>query len=306
MNPLAQNKDSLVLIVDDDTAIRSLLTLAIEEEGYQVEEATNGEEAIAKYIRLRPDAILLDALMPKMDGFACCQHLRALPGGESTPILMITFLDDQESIEQAFAAGATDYITKPIHWEVLSQRVNRLIEANFALKNASSINDKLRQQQTWENLYLDITTRLCQSRPLTGVINACLTYLQTLLQVDRVVIRYGDNKLFQELYTPASSSVEFLSFSQLSQEETYLSYYLQCQPVVIDNIHESELSSGAIATFTELNTGAMLIAPLLYQNQLQGVICAHTADAPHQWDDSLVKQFSLLANILSLSLSPQR
>ncbi len=303
INPLVQNQDSLVLIVDDDTAIRALLSLAMQEEGYRVEEATNGEEAIAKYLRFRPDAILLDALMPHMDGFACCQHLRTLPGGESTPILMITFLDDQESIEQAFAVGATDYITKPIHWEVLSQRVHRLIEANYALKNASSINEQLRQQESWENFYLDITSQLCQSRPLLGVINSCLTYLQNLLQVERVALRYGENALFQELIPPGFASAKSLSLLDLSQEETYRSYYLQFQPVAIENIEESDLSASAIAIFKEIGAKSILMAPLLHQNQLAGIVCAHSFQSSHPWDKNLVKRFSLLANILSLSLS---
>jgi len=65
------------------------------------------------YLRLQPDIVLLDAIMPVMDGFSCCSHLQLLPGGDRTPILMITGLDDQDSVDQAFEAGAIDYVTKP-------------------------------------------------------------------------------------------------------------------------------------------------------------------------------------------------
>lgn len=129
----------LILIVDDEKFTRLQLRLAMEQVGYQVFETSNGEEALTAYTQLQPDIVLLDALMPTMDGFTYSKQLQSLPGGDRTPILMITALDDQESVDRAFAAGATDYITKPIHWKVLRQRVYRLLQASRAT-------EKLRQQ----------------------------------------------------------------------------------------------------------------------------------------------------------------
>ena len=126
LKPISDRSTPVVLITDDDNALRSLLVMALKAEGYEIEEAINGEEFLVKYARLQPDLVLLDAVMPEMDGFSCCQHIRALPDRPQIPILMITFLDDRESIDQAFQAGATDYITKPIHWSVLRQRVRYL------------------------------------------------------------------------------------------------------------------------------------------------------------------------------------
>ena len=70
-----------------------------------------------------------------------------LPGGELIPILMITVLDDQKSIDQAFNCGATDYITKPIHWAVLSQRMRRLLATNGILREVATVKQQLHQQQ---------------------------------------------------------------------------------------------------------------------------------------------------------------
>jgi PAS domain S-box-containing protein len=125
---------NLILVVDDDDLIRMQLCDLMQQAGYQVAEASNGSEALAAYTRLQPEIVLIDAIMPVMDGFTCCTELQKLPGGANTPILMITALDDQTSVEQAFAVGATDYITKPIQWEVLRQRVSRLIEASLHVK----------------------------------------------------------------------------------------------------------------------------------------------------------------------------
>ncbi|HEY9749942.1 MAG TPA: response regulator [Allocoleopsis sp.] len=122
----------LVLLIDDDRSMRFLLAQAIKQEGYQVVEAKDGAEGLALYQQVHPEIILLDALMPVMDGFTCCTQLRSLPGGDRPPILMITCLEDPDSVDQAFAAGATDYVTKPIHWAVLRQRVRRLLETSRA------------------------------------------------------------------------------------------------------------------------------------------------------------------------------
>ena len=117
----------LIMVVDDDRSMRMLLNMAIEELDYQVTEAKNGEQCLAEYVDNQPDLILLDAMMPDIDGFTCCQKIRSSPGGDRLPILMITALDDPESIQQALDAGATDYITKPIQWAVLSEKVQRLL-----------------------------------------------------------------------------------------------------------------------------------------------------------------------------------
>lgn len=132
----------LVMVVDDEKTMRLLLRRAVEKEGYQVIEADSGEQAIGLYQSLQPSLVLLDAMMPGMDGFACCSQLRQtvatavqssgamaealLP--DHCPVLMITSLDDPESVDRAFEAGATDYITKPVNWPVLRQRLRRLLE----------------------------------------------------------------------------------------------------------------------------------------------------------------------------------
>ena len=117
----------IITIADDDRSMRLLLTMAMEDAGYQVVEAKNGEQLLAEYAEHQPDLILLDAMMPDLDGFTCCQKIRSLPGGDHLPIIMITALDDPKSIQQASDAGATDYITKPIQWAVLSEKVQRLL-----------------------------------------------------------------------------------------------------------------------------------------------------------------------------------
>lgn len=123
-----------VLVVDDDRSTRSTLRHTLQRDGFKVEEAVDGSHALAALKRMRPDVILMDAVMPVMDGFTACSLIQDLPFGRSIPVLMITALEDNTSVEKAFAAGACDYIPKPINFAVLSQRVRRIIEANQAEK----------------------------------------------------------------------------------------------------------------------------------------------------------------------------
>ena len=123
-----------ILLVDDDLVVRAKVSESLEEDGFEVILAKNGNDGIAAYQAHRPDLILVDAVMPILDGFEFCEQLKNL-GERLTPILMITSLDDNESVDRAFASGATDYITKPINLPVLRQRVRNLVRQSHLIKN---------------------------------------------------------------------------------------------------------------------------------------------------------------------------
>jgi diguanylate cyclase (GGDEF)-like protein len=123
-----------ILLVDDDLVVRAKVSESLEQDGFEVILAKNGNDGIAAYQQHRPDLILVDAVMPILDGFEFCEQLKNL-GERLTPILMITSLDDNDSVDRAFASGATDYITKPINLPVLRQRVRNLVRQSHLIKN---------------------------------------------------------------------------------------------------------------------------------------------------------------------------
>lgn len=123
----------LVLVVDDDAGQRLLTSASLLQGGFSVLEAVDGEQALHLFQREQPDIMLLDVVMPGLDGFAVCEALRQRPGGQHLPIIMITGLDDTASIERAYQVGATDFITKPIQWLILHHRVRYILRANQAL-----------------------------------------------------------------------------------------------------------------------------------------------------------------------------
>ena len=143
---------SLVLIVDDEYIGRETLQSVLEGEGYELEMAENGHQAIEKAKKLLPDVILLDVMMPGMTGFEVCQRIRSDPQIAEIPIIILTALDDRESLLNALKAGADDFISKPFdryelrarllgitrpnRYQKLLQERAKLREANAQLLNA--------------------------------------------------------------------------------------------------------------------------------------------------------------------------
>jgi diguanylate cyclase (GGDEF)-like protein/PAS domain S-box-containing protein len=124
----------LTLVVDDDPMMRLIATQTLTHHGFRVIEAVDGEQALELFAREQPNLVLLDVLMPGIGGYETCRRLRALASGQHVPILMLTGLDDLESINQAYEAGATDFVSKPINWAVLGHRVRYMLRASETIK----------------------------------------------------------------------------------------------------------------------------------------------------------------------------
>lgn len=119
-----------VLLVDDDEVNLLLTSVALKERGFEITEANSGERAIQILIDWMPDVVVLDALMPGLDGFETCRAVRDLPGFEALPVLMLTGLDDEASINRAYVVGATDFFVKSNQWSLLSGRLRHLLRSS--------------------------------------------------------------------------------------------------------------------------------------------------------------------------------
>ncbi len=123
-------KQPQVLLVDDDEVNLLLTSIALRERGFAITEASGGRQALEILADSVPDVVLLDALMPDLDGFETCRQLRAMPGAASIPVLMLTGLDDDASIARAYEAGATDFFVKSPQWTLLAGRLGYLLRSS--------------------------------------------------------------------------------------------------------------------------------------------------------------------------------
>lgn len=145
MDESTESKSPLILVADDDPTVRMLARAALEKSGCTVEEAEDGAEALSLIANIKPDLILLDVMMPREDGYSVCAQVRRLPGLERTPICMMTGLNDTASIQRGYYTGATDFVTKPINWLILGQRVKYILRASKAMAGVRQSESKSRE-----------------------------------------------------------------------------------------------------------------------------------------------------------------
>ena len=150
VKPTKEKAQHHVLVVDDDVIIRDMAQEYLTEAGFIVSEAEDGVKALKILKGYRPDIILLDVIMPDMDGFATTLAVRQLTGFETIPILIMTALDDHDSIQRAYETGATDFVTKPINWVILVQRIRYMIRAVQLMHRQKRLEEELQQAQKLE------------------------------------------------------------------------------------------------------------------------------------------------------------
>ena len=275
---------SRILIVDDGATIRMFVRQALEQAGFIVEEAENGRQALELFARTCPDLVLLDVIMPEMDGFQTCAALRQTARGEHLPIVMLTGLEDEASIDRAYEVGATDFITKPINWVLLGHRVRYLLRASRAIDEVRQSEEALRQE-------VHLSTTLVQvGRDLTSSL-ATPVILERLCQLTAVVL--GCERSYTLLYQPEQDTYAAVaSYGYPShQKETLKTLSLSgaavapflkrlvCTDLVVQETLESAepIPTILLESFT-LNTALCLV--LRRGNEVIGI---HTigSQAPH-------------------------
>ena len=127
-----------ILIVDDDKDILTFLSYNLRKEGYRIFTATDGEEAIAQVKKIQPSLILLDVMMPVLDGIEACRLIRSMRLNEQPIIAMLTARSEEYSEIAGFEAGADDYINKPIRPRLLIKKIESLLRRNYNLTNTIS------------------------------------------------------------------------------------------------------------------------------------------------------------------------
>lgn len=140
-----------ILVVDDDDKITSLLRRSLAFEGYLVRTAANGKEGLAQMMEKDPDLVILDIMMPELDGWEVCRRIRA--SGSSVPVLILTAKDEVEDRVKGLDLGADDYLVKPFALEEMLARVRAL------LRRKSEISPREEKQLRFEDLVMDLDTR---------------------------------------------------------------------------------------------------------------------------------------------------
>lgn len=195
-----EKKIPLVLVVDDDIFMRGMLQSLLEEQGYRVAEAQDGREALAYFQQHHPDLVLMDAAMPVMDGFTACAELTRLQKALDldTPVIMVTSLDDEQSVDKAFESGAVEYITKPVHWSVLRHRVQVILQARWA--EEALRRSEARFRGVFEQAAMGIALISLEGK----ILHANVALQKMLGHAEEVLL----TKMFHKLFYPQDTMIE--------------------------------------------------------------------------------------------------
>lgn len=210
------------LVIDDDPFMRILLRQTLEDCHLEVHEADSGREGLACLSKINPAIVLLDVMMPQMNGFEVCQALRAQPEGARTPVLMLTGLDDVPSIQRAYDVGATDFLHKPINWLILAHRVRYILRAREAFERLAESQAHLKDAQRIAKLggwRIDLAT---------GTVK-CSTEAKRILGIAPEKVSLGDNDLLQAAHAEDLERVRAARDSALAKQGNYSVEYRVAQ-----------------------------------------------------------------------------
>ncbi len=240
-----------ILVVDDEPITRTLIKAHLEKAGYGVIEATDGETGLAQYDQHTPTLILLDVMMPVMNGYDTCVELRKRISDQSLPILMLTGLNEMNAIERAFQSGATDFITKPLNWPILTQRIRYALRDRrqfLELQEKQHLLSEAQRIAKMGYLYIDVSNwQITLSAEVAEIIGIPhhneidLNQLQTLLtepdcqrllqNINQAIRNNGQYLLDHKLRLPNGQEKVILQRGEMRQEHGRRVIYATLQDI---------------------------------------------------------------------------
>jgi two-component system, OmpR family, phosphate regulon response regulator PhoB len=144
----------LVLVVEDEAALATMLRYNLEKQGYRVEEATDGQEALTRIAEAQPDLVLLDWMLPQMSGLEVCRQIRRRSATRDLPVIMVTARTDDQDAVRGLNTGADDYIAKPFSMDALLARIRALLRRSNSLP--------VKGQLTFHDITMDLASHRVQ------------------------------------------------------------------------------------------------------------------------------------------------
>src|SRR5579883_10015 len=297
----------LILVVDNNSVTRMHLREWLEQAGYRVVEARDSEQALALYKQIQPDLVLLDAFILEMDGVSCFAELLKHPGSSNTPVLVMTSLDDQASMEQAFAAGASDVILKPIQWQVLHHRVCRLLNAKSAMEELRQQTEQAQSYARRQAHIADLSQLALSGVDLTTLINKAAALVAQSLEVEySKVLELLPNGNTLLLRAGVGWQQDLMGCATISAEvNSQAGYTLLCQePVIVNDLsQETRFNKPKLLLDHQVVSGISVV--IQGKKQPFGVLGAYTTQ-PRTFSKDDIYFLQVVANVLTTAIERKR
>ena len=311
------NEKSVILIVDDDPTARQTAEMLLLQQGYVLHFAASGPEALARLAEIAPDVILLDVMMPGMDGFAVCRALKTAVSTQHIPVVLVTALDSKDDLARVLDAGADDFIHKPVNGLELRARVRsmlRIKQRHDDLKNVMQLRQDLadmiihdiRSPLTTIAMYCDLLGQITGPegqealQTITGQVNRLNSHLTDMLMMAKmengslVLLQTAVN--FNDLVRTVSEAYGPLA----AQKSVTLSLALPLDPLIADldaNLWQRVLDN--------LLSNALKFSPsggrisLILQPRANGRFCLEVRDEgpgiPQEHRETIFDKFQIVA-----------
>lgn len=251
--------ENLVLIVDDVAKNIQIVANVLQPLGYKIIFAQNGQKTLEILEKENPDLILLDIMMPEMDGFEVCRRIKAMPDKRNIPIIFLTAKTDIDSIKQGFKTGGIDYIVKPFNNDELVARVNTHVTLHNSYKTIQAQNEELNQLNKTKDKFFSII-----AHDLRNPFNALFVLTDILKNRFKTMPPEEAEQMMELLYTSTKDGYELLENLLLwtrSQRNK-----LEFNPVLTDL---RDIAQGNIQLLSNLASGKKIELVCLIKNELQ-------------------------------------
>ncbi|MCK5829907.1 MAG: EAL domain-containing protein [Methylococcales bacterium] len=263
-----------ILLIDNDTSFRTTITATLAASSFIVDEAMNGLQALGKIKQLKPDLIILDSKLDKLDGFETCRLLRKNPIMTGVPIIMITELGDTDAIHRSFESGATDFIIKPFSYDIIIHRLRFILKASQDSSEIKNSNLKLTTVQrmarlgywTWDvkHNHFEISDQLA------GLCNINLHTFDKTLEGFLCLIDQNDLKMVTEklLEAPINKTIRHIEYRlQVNQTDSIFVH----QEMVKKIENGSPIITGTVQDISQRKASEKQIHHLAYFDALTGL-----------------------------------
>ncbi|MBE9155854.1 response regulator [Nodosilinea sp. LEGE 06152] len=311
-----------ILVVDDTPTNLEVLFDFLNNAGFKVLFAEDGESALEKAHYAAPDLILLDILMPGMDGFETCRRLKGSQSTAAIPVIFLTALTDTPEKVKGFALGAVDFITKPLQYEEVLARVKTHLRLQALTQQLQDQNARLerevqertqaeaalRQQNQRSQLLAGVSLKIRQSLQINDILQTSVTEVKAILQADRVLIYRlwpdGTGSGVAEAVQPGLPEVMGVVFPQeVFPPESREQYRQGRVRMLADANRDQQVAACLVDFLRQFWVQAKLVVPIITQGDLWGLLIAHQCSAPRHWTTFESELLQQLANQMAIALT---